>query len=270
VLSRSADGRSTILRGVPTDAQLTLTLLRIAEAQNDPLPPPPSTAPSGTAAPPARQGGPNFNKGAAASSSDSEPENDPAFAPLSDATTAEQAGAGADGQDAPHRGARARLGALLRGTAKVGAGAIELAHEAEAKTLGGAVNKVGVLPPRMAKVRPEEGPDVFSARLRGRRGFVVLERGSAGAAHADVVFLRGRKGREEARVGIADLVEVRKVGGLGWKGRLLAGWALGEDIPDGVELTLRAGDKLLFTAMPRRDELFNRLVAMGAQRWEVC
>lgn len=34
--------RNTILRGVPTNAQLTITLLRIGECNNSPLPPPPS------------------------------------------------------------------------------------------------------------------------------------------------------------------------------------------------------------------------------------
>jgi hypothetical protein len=89
--SRALDGRSTILRDVPTDAQLTLTLtlLRIAEAQNDPPPPlaPPSYA--------------------AAASSDSEPERNSVVVPLSDAITTEQVdvGADADVRDAPHRGA---------------------------------------------------------------------------------------------------------------------------------------------------------------------
>ncbi|KAM3065561.1 hypothetical protein ACMFMF_011045 [Clarireedia jacksonii] len=36
--------RNTLLKGVPTNAQLTITLLRIGEANKAPLPPPPSTA----------------------------------------------------------------------------------------------------------------------------------------------------------------------------------------------------------------------------------
>jgi hypothetical protein len=257
----------TILRGVPTDAQLTLTLLRIAESQNDPLPPPPSTMPTGQGPPPTRQNGPQFDKDD--DSSDSESDDDlehPYEVGQANASDAN----GTDGQTSSKKGARSRLAGLLRGTAKVGAGAIELVHGAEAATTGAARDKVGVLPPRMARTLPEEGPDVFSARHRGKRGFLVLERGTTGPSHADVRFVRGRKSTEAARVNIADVVEVRKLGGLGWKGRLLAGWALGVDIPDGVELTTRAGEKVVFTAMPRRDELFNRLVAMGAQRWEAC
>jgi hypothetical protein len=37
--------RNTILKGVPTNAQLTLTLLRIGEANKAPLPPPPKSGP---------------------------------------------------------------------------------------------------------------------------------------------------------------------------------------------------------------------------------
>lgn len=37
--------RNTLLRGVPTNAQLTITLLRVGEANNAPLPPPPYSGP---------------------------------------------------------------------------------------------------------------------------------------------------------------------------------------------------------------------------------
>lgn len=37
--------RNTLLKGVPTNAQLTLTLLRIGEANKAPLPPPPYSGP---------------------------------------------------------------------------------------------------------------------------------------------------------------------------------------------------------------------------------
>jgi Protein of unknown function (DUF3292) len=35
--------RNTLLKGVPTNAQLTITLLRIGEANKAPLPPPPTS-----------------------------------------------------------------------------------------------------------------------------------------------------------------------------------------------------------------------------------
>jgi hypothetical protein len=256
----------TLLRGVPTNAQLTLTLLRLGEAAHDPLPPPPGTAPpaSGTSAPPAKQGhGPRFDKDDSDASSGEDYEG---LHPTEAAQGHESAPKTAS------KGAKARIAGLLRGTAKLGAGALEVTHRVEAATVGGAKDKVGVLPPSKARVEASDGPSAFSARHAGKKGHVVLDtaEGTGGAAHADIVFVRGRRSREEVRIPLTDVAEVRKVGGLGWKGRLIAGWALGEDIPDGLEITTRDGTMTRFTAVPRRDELFDRLISMGSQRWESC
>jgi hypothetical protein len=40
------------------------------------------------------------------------------------------------------------------------------------------------------------------------------------------------------------------------------------EIADGLLITDRYGVKKLLTAIALREELFNRLVAMGAQMWE--
>jgi hypothetical protein len=239
--------------------------MRIAEAQHDPLPPPPRTAPTKGAAPPARTGG-----GTEPQDRDSDDSDiDESFEHPS-VSTADQAGQGAEGQAAPHGGLRGRLTGVVKGTVKLGVEAVEVTHRAEAATVGAARDKVGVLPPGMAKTQPDEGPDVFHARYNGKKGNVIIEHGNMGAAHATVAFQRAKKGRETAKLSVADITEIRKIGGLGWKGKLVAGWALGEDIPDGMEITLRDGSTHLFTAIPRRNELFNRLVSMGAQRWESC
>lgn len=260
----------SLLRGVPTNAQLTLTLLRLAEAQAAPLPPPPSTAPprTGEAAPPPAQGaGPQFDKGAESDSSDSETYP---VAGLGDDDG--HAAAGESQPQHPRKGARARLAGLLRGTAKLGAETVEVTHRVKAATTGGARDKVGVLPPKFARPAAD-GPDSFFARHRAKKGHVELARADgADAAHTRVRFVRGAGGAREkaptADIGVAEIVELRKVGGLGWKGKLVAGWALGEDVPDGIELVCADGRRELFTAMPRRDELFDRLIAMGGQRWE--
>ena len=68
---------------------------------------------------------------------------------------------------------------------------------------------------------------------------------------------------------IDDIAEVRKIGGLGFKGKLVVGWALSSEIADGLEITTREGERIKVTALPRRDEVFNRLVSLGSQRWEM-
>ena len=49
---------------------------------------------------------------------------------------------------------------------------------------------------------------------------------------------------------------------------MVVGWALGKEVVDGLELTERGGTTWIMTAIRGRDELFNRLISMGDQRWE--
>ena len=67
---------------------------------------------------------------------------------------------------------------------------------------------------------------------------------------------------------MGDIMELKKVGGYGWKAKLVVGWALNREVADGLEIVDRKGNVIKLTAMPLRDELFNRLVAMGGQKWE--
>ena len=74
--------------------------------------------------------------------------------------------------------------------------------------------------------------------------------------------------KPEFTIGLADIVEMRKVGGFGWKGKMVIGWALGREILDGLEIGDRDGNKHILTSIKGRDELFNRLIAVGGQKWE--
>lgn len=49
---------------------------------------------------------------------------------------------------------------------------------------------------------------------------------------------------------------------------MLVGWATDQEIADGIEITEVSGSKKLLTAIALREELFNRLVAIGNQMWE--
>lgn len=62
--------------------------------------------------------------------------------------------------------------------------------------------------------------------------------------------------------------EIKKVGGLGWKTKLVVGWATSREIADGLLIVDKEGRETHITAIALRDELFNRLIAIGAQRWE--
>lgn len=48
----------------------------------------------------------------------------------------------------------------------------------------------------------------------------------------------------------------------------MVGWATSREIADGIIITDKEGKTKQLTAIALRDELFNRLVAMGDQMWE--
>lgn len=61
---------------------------------------------------------------------------------------------------------------------------------------------------------------------------------------------------------IQDIEELKKLGGLGWKTKLVVGGLLGMEVIDGLTLVTPEGETVL-TALSRRDELFNRLIALS-------
>jgi Protein of unknown function (DUF3292) len=112
---------------------------------------------------------------------------------------------------------------------------------------------------------PTTGPVDFKARYKGKRGTVYI---STSATIPCIGFATGKDVDPVWTVAIGDIKEIRKIGGLGWKAKLVVGWALTRQIADGLEITDREGNTWSLTAIALRDELFNRLVAMGGQKWE--
>lgn len=99
-------------------------------------------------------------------------------------------------------------------------------------------------------------------------------------------------------ISINDILEIRKHG-MGWQSRMLVSWTIGlqgvggtglelkvrrrktvkdkelegdeidsQSVGDGKSLVQEA-DVFKFGAIPRRDALFDRLLSLGSQRWEV-
>jgi hypothetical protein len=62
--------------------------------------------------------------------------------------------------------------------------------------------------------------------------------------------------------------EIKKVGGLGWRAKLVVGWATDREIADGLLIVDKDGNQKQLTAIALREELFNRLIALGKQMWE--
>jgi hypothetical protein len=49
---------------------------------------------------------------------------------------------------------------------------------------------------------------------------------------------------------------------------MAANWGTDEELLGSVEIDDGRDNTYRFTALPERDELFNRLIAIGPQRWE--
>jgi hypothetical protein len=262
-----------MLKAVPTNAQLTLTLLRLGEANHAPLPPPPRTT-----SPPPDQPAPltstplNDNTTPAELAHAIHPTSPPASPhPIHDADII--ASAKPTTPAAHHSRKGSKLLNFFKGTTR---GAVKTAigtDTVRAKAGSApAKNRLGVIPGSDKKTGLGEsaGPVEFEGRYDGQRGRVILDR--SGATVGILAFVKG--GGDERRlepvwsVAVEDVVEMKKIGGYGWKAKLVVGWSMGREVKDGLVVRTGSGEEYQITAVPLRDELFNRLVAMGGQKWE--
>ncbi|KAL2174051.1 uncharacterized protein P884DRAFT_210039 [Thermothelomyces heterothallicus CBS 202.75] len=325
--------RNTILNGVPTNAQLTLTLLRHGEANHAPLPPPPRRVTSPPPDKPAALSDGDLRAGTGGDSplgvsNTAELDSATTYAPstiphetkntagpdihaaaVGDRDRTGAAGSGATTSKPGHgHGHGHRILGFFKGTTR---GAVKTAvgtDKPRAKAPGGAGardDRLGVLAPgrgsgagggqqQEGRGPAPAGPAGFEARWEGHRGRVYVC--ASGATVPAVAFGKsspstmtsssssaspgpgdgasgGTVGEEELgrpmwSVPAADVVEMLKIGGYDSKARLVAGWSMGTEVKDGLVIRTVAGDEYKMTAAPMRDELFNRLIALGGQKWE--
>ncbi|KAK6585288.1 hypothetical protein PZA11_002015 [Diplocarpon coronariae] len=224
--------RNTLLKGVPTNAQLTVTLLRIGEANKAPLPPPPS---SGAPLPNIAYDTAGQNK---------------AFQMTADAGTKRQHG----------RHTLAAIRGVTKGTMETALGTDKLKAAAGAEN---AKNRLGVL--KSGALNPA-GPVDFPCRFKGKKVHAYTTNTATSPA------LSWTNGKEDIdpifSIAISEIQEVKKVGGLGWKTKLVVGWATSREITDGLIIVDKLGNQKHLTTIALREELFNRLITMGKQMWE--
>ncbi|OJD39935.1 uncharacterized protein BKCO1_2000319 [Diplodia corticola] len=297
---RLLEMRNTLLKGVPTNAQLTLTLLRVGEANKAPLPPPPSASSPPPDAPAAVTDDQLRSTGADPPLNATAAELDAAMAQPDERVAHETAGGDIDAAKAKAHGRRgSRILNFFRGTTK---GVVETAIGADkvkAKTGSDrAKDRLGVAERRSEGER-KSGPISFKGRCHGRRGAVYIttkatipcvafsteEKKVERQQRAKMDRHRGSSESEGSGSGsgkstpkdavhpawsvpVAEIRELKKIGGYGWKTKLVVGWAMNREVADGLEITDKTGAVWKVTALPLRDELFNRLVAMGGQKWE--
>ncbi|KAK1227207.1 hypothetical protein PQX77_009841 [Marasmius sp. AFHP31] len=246
------DIRNTLLLGVPTNAQLTITLLRIGEANKAPLPPPP---PAGEIQPPDT---PTLEEAPPDEELDADHDEKAAETMKDDTSKPKKS---------------SKVVSAIKGATK---GVVRSALDADKiKATAGSEHsktRLGVVGSK-SEARQSDGPTSFAARHHGKKGTLML---SASATVPLISFVRDLDSRNPLvdmkpvfSIPIDHIAEIRKIGGFGWKGKMLIGWSLGAEVADGFEILDNTGRLERVTAIPRRDEVFNRLIALSSkQHWE--
>ncbi|KAK9855093.1 hypothetical protein MYU51_003523 [Penicillium brevicompactum] len=263
------DLQKTLLSGVPTNAQLTLTLLRIGEINSSPLPPAPVSDDNGPAWPIRRK------KSQAASSTDLTKQGTGSSVDLQSTTSNVSLP-----ETKPKKKFIVKLFKFFRrtiATAIKGHIAIDramaIAGSAHTKNL------IGMLQNRTFG-STTFGPLKFDAKYERKRGAVVIDSSKEppllyfttyqSSGLDDLRIESRKKGSVLFQIPVTDIKELKKTEGLGWKGKLIVELTAGsKEAADGLVI---AGDELgqsyHLTGMRSRNQLFNRLVAIDAQFWE--
>ncbi|OJI97994.1 hypothetical protein ASPVEDRAFT_125373 [Aspergillus versicolor CBS 583.65] len=269
--------QNSLFKGVPTNAQLTLTLLRIGETNAAPLPPPPSDPLSKAPSKPASIDHEQLAIGATPE------EIDQAAAPEPTHQKAEEQHRTETGKHSHKKKPfSAKVLNFFRGTTAAGIESkLAVSHaRAEVPVLGTshAKNQKGVLQKKGLEILPS-GPVEFDARYHGHRGMAIIDSSheppvlyfttDETAQLGDYRMESRKKGSIYFDMPVTDIKEMRKIGGMGWKGKLVTGWAVGgKEVVDGIVVTGKQDQTFRLTAMGKRDELFNRLVAIDGQVWQ--
>jgi hypothetical protein len=245
------DINQTLLKDVPTNAQLTLTLLRLGEMTSSPLPPPPGPLEKFPSTTKSRE--------------------KPLVIPPAEALVLDASGL-------PFPG----ILKLVRFTIGVGIGLRQAFHRAIAVAgMPHPPHLIGLLRKR-GWVSAAVGPLKFRAQFDHQRGTAVIDSSleppvlyfttHQPSRVQDLRLSHQHKGSILFRIPVPDIAELKKTEELGWKQKLILEVTGGVRYSvDGLMVCGKESDQCFhLMAMKERDQLFNRLVAMGAQFWESC
>lgn len=270
----------TLLKGVPTNAQLTLTLLRIGEMNSSPLPPPPGSSNIEPSWPISRKKSNNLiTNGTNGTNSDNNSVNDT----NQDSPTAVQKQPSADSLEPPKPSKRRWLTKLFKIFRRTISTAIKshialdramaIAGSAHTQHLLGMLQRKGFITAPM-------GPLKFEAKFERKRGTVVIDSSKEppllyfttqnSGALDDLRIENQKDSKVLFQIPVTEIRELKKTEGLGWKGKLIVELTVkSKEVADGLVVCGReVGQCYHLTGMKGRNQLFNRLVAIDAQFWE--
>ena len=261
------------MKGVPTNAQLTLTLLRIGEINSSPLPPPPGTRDNEREWPIRRK----KPKGLIADQKNGQDEPLDLQKQNSNETLGEAKPKKKKWIFKLFKFFRRSVATAIKGHIAFDR-AIAIAGSSHTKNL------LTMLQSTHWKSSASFGPLKFDAKFERKRGAAVIDSSKEppilyfttyqSAGLDDLRIESRKKGSVLFQVPVTDIKELKKTEGLGWKGKLIVELTAGsKDSADGLIVvagTDETGETQSYhlTGMRTRNQLFNRLVAMDAQFWE--
>ncbi|KAE8352905.1 hypothetical protein BDV28DRAFT_134238 [Aspergillus coremiiformis] len=263
------DIQNTLLKGVPTNAQLTLALLRLGEINSTPLPPPPTSHNSEPLWP---------IRGKPASNMITSTNDNQANPPLTLQAPETKEPSKAEVRKKKWAKVLKFIGRAIATAIKGHIAfdrAMRITESASAQTL------IGMLRRRGWVTGPPLGPLKFEAKFERKRGTVVIDSSQEqpvlyfttcqSAKLDDLRLVNQKKGAVLFQIPVTDIKELKKTEGLGWKGKLIVELAAGtKDSIDGLVISRMEPQYQSYhlTGMRGRNQLFNRLIAMDAQFWE--
>ncbi|ATY65186.1 hypothetical protein A9K55_004709 [Cordyceps militaris] len=246
--------RNSVLKGVPTNAQLAITMLRVGERISSPLPPPPVSHDS--------------PKMKAIADADRVPilgatheQTQKAIQPDPDGDTVQN-----DDNEPKSKNIERFMGFIKHNSKRF----VNLFHKVDKKraSRGDTHAQARLDLGQTTRQVPDAGPYRFPALCNGEVGYLHL---TTVAATASVAWQSHDENLNTAWVVMVnDIADISKVDGMGLKTKHFVQWALDKESVNGLKLTTLSGECHHLDAVPNRDEAFNRLIAMGNQVWEVC
>jgi hypothetical protein len=249
---------------VPTNNQIAITLLRIGEAYKTPLPPVPVSKKDE----PYQRNSIDVNE-IPLDASRTEKE----LAVMPEPTVGQTAENNDEGPKHKHL---SKILRVFKGETKAAVETkLAIDHVRAAAGSEKAKGHLGILPKEKNLVYA--GPSEFKARYQGKAGWLYITE----SVEPSLIFTKhdartpaGKLVEQaELTIPIKEIKRLKRATAFANKpAEMAANYSEDKDLLGGIEIstadTNQANDVYRFTAIPERDELFNRLVAMGQQRWE--
>ena len=140
---------------------------------------------------------------------------------------------------------------------------------------------LGVLPKKKNLIYA--GPSEFKARFKGEKGWLCITNtaesttATSNSSEQRLVFMTEEPSKIDASdknktrwsISVQDIRRLKRATAFVKKpAEMAADWSENTELLGSLEIDDGEGHTWRFTAIPERDELFNRLVALGNQRWE--